>query len=299
MSQQTFLQRHWKLLLAAALLLLAFIAAAVTLPLVLKKGKGDSASATSTSKAGKGKKKGDDKKVKIEEEKDGKEAVDAADVKVKEAKATKVKKPKPAAKKSYNGPNCVYAGGNGVIVMDGKVPQQGSQYDWETRDNGVEFRPSEGNPHRVFNVDESPPRDYRFTVAQAGRYIVSAVTSAGGNTDFNDMWMHFGYGGGFEFRHFRSGQVSGGGTGYYKAYQNDGYNKVGIFTIDHHPHVFSTKDELKPGTVYTLRIVGRASRFTLQRLLLQRCDGGGCAGTGENRQQLKDAAFGNFASCVD
>lgn len=331
-SLQTFAQRHGrKLLLAAALLLIAIVAVAVAVPLILRStGSEEDNNATdrsmSSSSAERGgvkdemvKTTGDkiDEEVEVKDDDeedddadieptnkdseadDGAEAVHAKDVDVKEAEVTVAKAAPPKATATYGGSNCVYTGGDGVIVMDAKVPKQGSENDWALRDKGVEFRPWSGDPHRVYSVEESAPRDYRFTVGQAGRYIVSAVSTGGGRTDFNDMWLHFGYGGGLEFGHFRSGQVGGSGTGYYKAYHNDGKDKVGIFTVDHSPHVFSTKDQLEPGTVYTLRVVGRASRFTLQRLLLQRCDEGTCVGTRESRQQLKDAALGGFAPCVD
>lgn len=217
-----------------------------------------------------------------------------------EAEAAKEAEAAPAPTGPTGGANCVYQPSGGEVTMDARVPAWpiGDESVWQTLDNGVRFKQYDNNPWSTYSASAHPPRTYRFKVAEAGRYFVSALTSAKERTEFNDMWIRFPHGGGLAFYNVRTGaEWPQSGTDYYKAYQNSYANKVGIFAIDHVPHHFATRDELQPGVEYTLYIAGRASQFIVHRLLLARCDGD-CAGSQAMQGRLDAMAAGAPTACV-
>jgi len=172
-----------------------------------------------------------------------------------------------------------------IICLANKKPKS----PWVRKGSGLIWRPTEANKR---DPEGSGEMCFNFKPPKTGNYYLSAVTSAPHRVDNNDMWIKLSSG---LWLVGKNMQKKDGGSGYLKAYQNVGSNAKAyiISNVDHDPHQFLT-NSLQAGSVQTLCMSGRSSRFTVYKFILVHCAGAKCD---RKSDFIKDAMKGMTSTC--
>lgn len=161
---------------------------------------------------------------------------------------------------------------------------------WQNEGDGIKWDAGNWDPHMT--VEPSDPIAYKWVAPQAGKYVITALTSSPHSTEHNDMWLKVPGGVALE----KPGNSMGMKYDWEKAYSNGMANSMVLSAVDNDPHFFAT-GHVEAGSTNTIEIAGRSSQFKVHKIMVLAC-GGECT-TYETmvREGLNDLTTSEFKSC--
>lgn len=143
---------------------------------------------------------------------------------------------------------------------------------WVKQGSGLTFKPNDNS--KGTSPGGAASLTYKFTPKFTAKYAVTVDMSTSGGVDYNDIWLKFPFGKGFELR--KGTQTKSGGTGFNKAYHNKNGRAILAFTIDFQGYSFSTANVLTKGKTYTIIVGGRSHKTTVHNVYMFPCAGTQC-----------------------
>lgn len=158
--------------------------------------------------------------------------------------------------------------GNAALINSSKLSAPSH---WARHPDGsITWRPNGGS-----GIDEpgSGRTCAKFTVRRPGQYYVTLLSSAPHRTDHNDAWVKLDSG--VDLYRPTGQKWRTGGSDWYKAFQNEGDNKVAdyILTVNFDGHQLISKT-LEADRMYSVCLGGRSSLFRVYGIVLAWCGGG-------------------------